>query len=125
MHAISPVQHFLLFVLMSPATYILLTISFLTGMYFLGGWVRRLVDTRRRDSSTLSRYRLTLSQYQRWLGEFPEVARVLDNLEVESEGGSLNAGTPTGLENCTVSGLRDQLRRMQKASVKAVGGVTP
>ncbi len=58
----------------------------------------------------------TLAEYRKWLGsEFPEVDRVLENLEAELRGDALNAGTPGLNENCTLQALREQLRRRAQA----------
>lgn len=67
----------------------------------------------------------TIDEYRRWLGshEFPEVARVLDNLYAELNGEGLNAGTPRESDNCVISSLRDQLRNRRAASAPAAQGV--
>lgn len=58
----------------------------------------------------------TVDEYRKWLGhEFPEVDRVLENLQAELRGEPLNAGTPGLSDNCVLSSLRDQLRRRAQA----------
>lgn len=69
----------------------------------------------------LDRYRMKIQQYRQWLGEFPEVAHVLDTLNAAVEGTEgLNAGTPCGMEFCTVDGLREQLRKLRDEKEAAV-----
>jgi hypothetical protein len=54
-----------------------------------------------------------VDDYLRWLGpdEFPEVHRVLSNLQAKLSGEPLNAGTPGLVDNCVIDSLRAQLRR--------------
>ena len=55
----------------------------------------------------------TIDEYSKWLShEFPDAGRALDNLACELSGLSLNAGTPVFAdEPCTISTLREQMRR--------------
>jgi hypothetical protein len=83
----------------------------------MGVWIWLLFPRSSAEALRLERYRLHLREYRKWLSEFPDIARVLDNLEAHAEGQEpLNAGTVTGSEHCTVSGLRDQVRRIRLAN---------
>lgn len=64
---------------------------------------------------TLLRYRLKVDLFRQWLGEFKDIAHVLDTLNATVEGTEgLNAGTPVAMEFCTIDGLREQIRKMRK-----------
>jgi len=66
-----------------------------------------------KDKDILRLYRQNLQEYKAWLCEFPEIVHVLETLSVRCEGKeSMNAGTPSGMEYCTISGLRQQLRKL-------------
>lgn len=68
-----------------------------------------------KDKDTLRLYRQNIQEYTAWLSEFPEIVHVLETLSVRCEGKeSMNAGTPSGMEYCTIPGLRDQIRKMVK-----------
>lgn len=67
------------------------------------------------DLETLDSYRINISEYERWLAEFPQVAHTLKSLRLTTEGHDfINAGTPCGEEVCNAPDLREQLRRMSK-----------
>ena len=82
------------------------------GAYWCGradGYWRRAAEERRR----LERYRQAVVALDQWCGhEFPQARLIAAHVQAVGEGRSLNAGTPAGDEPCTVSGLRDQLRRI-------------
>ena len=68
-----------------------------------------------RDVETLNRYRINISEYERWLAEFPQVTHTLKSLRLTTEGHDfINAGSPAADETCTTPRLREQLRRMNK-----------
>jgi hypothetical protein len=71
------------------------------------------------DRETLRRYRQAMQQYQQWLCEFPMIVHALKSLEAEAEGAGLNAGTPVADEFCTISGTREQLRKLERAVLSA------
>lgn len=62
----------------------------------------------------LERYEIAMEQFQRWLVEFPDLLHALRTLQAHVDGESLNAGTPLGLEHCSINGLREQLRRSKR-----------
>lgn len=66
------------------------------------GWFRQIKQWRR-DSNTLFWYRVRIAEYDRWLAEFPEICRVLENLKGQSEW----EGRPGTVD---ISVLRDQIR---------------
>ncbi|WP_414446827.1 hypothetical protein AB4851_08580 [Burkholderia sp. 22PA0099] len=63
-----------------------------------------------RDRETLHRYRIRIREYDRWLAEFPDICRVLENLTGESE----YEGRP---DTVGVSQLRDELRAMRQPRI--------
>jgi len=66
------------------------------------------------EMSTLEHYRVHINEYDRWLAEFPDVCRVLENLKAQSEWHS-------GLRPVDVSELRNELRKMRGATPAAAG----
>ncbi len=71
---------------------------------------RRTIELKR----DLQAWQFIVDEYRCWLGpEMPDVARLLDNLEADAAGAPLNSGTPSFADNCTVNGLREQLRRIR------------
>lgn len=68
-----------------------------------------------KDKDVLRMYRQTIQEYHAWLCEFPDIVHVLETLSVRCEGKErMNAGTPSGMEYCTIAGLREQIRKMKK-----------
>lgn len=79
----------------------------------MDGYWNRAAEERAR----LDRYRRAVDDLDRWCGhEFPHARLIATHLHAVGEGHGLNAGTPAGDEPCTISGLRDQLRRLQSES---------
>lgn len=65
------------------------------------------------DVERADRYRAAVDDLDRWCGqEHPQARLISTHLFAHGEGDSLNAGTPVGEEPCTISGLREQLRRL-------------
>lgn len=65
------------------------------------------------DVERADRYRMAVDDLDRWCGhESPHARLIARHLIAEGEGHAMNAGTPFGDEVCTVSGLREQLRRL-------------
>jgi len=59
------------------------------------------------------RYRDAVDSLDRWCGhESPQARLIARHLLAVGEGMAMNAGTPCGDEPCTISGLREQLRRV-------------
>lgn len=67
---------------------------------------------RSQERIELERRRVVLSEYQRWLAEFPDIALVLDNMQAVIEGKQpLDACRPPGATGpWDVVGLRETLR---------------
>lgn len=60
-----------------------------------------------------NRYQHAVDSVDMWCGhEFPQARLIAAHLMAEGEGLGMNAGTPMGDEPCTISGLREQLRRV-------------
>lgn len=65
------------------------------------------------DSERADRYRDAVDALDKWCGHESAQARLIAaHLLAVGEGLSMNAGTPCGNEPCTISGLREQLRRV-------------
>lgn len=61
------------------------------------------------------RYSIAVDDLDKWCGhESPQARLIAQHLRAEGEGMPMNAGTPFGNEPCVVSGLREQLRRLEK-----------
>lgn len=62
------------------------------------------------------RYADAVDNLDRWCGhESPAARLIAAHLKAEGEGLPMNAGTPAFDEVCTISGLREQLRRLEAA----------
>ena len=62
-----------------------------------------------------NRYRWAVEDLDRWCGHMsPHAKLIATHLKAKGEGYSVNAGTPTGMEACTVDGLRTQLERLKE-----------
>lgn len=60
------------------------------------------------------RYQRAVDDLDRWCGhESPAARLIAAHLKAEGEGLPMNAGTPCGDEVCTISGTREQLRRLK------------
>lgn len=60
------------------------------------------------------RYAHAVDNLDRWCGhESPEARLIAAHLKATGEGLPMNAGTPAFDEPCTISGLREQLRRLK------------
>lgn len=64
-------------------------------------------------TSHTERLRVLMDKYRGWLGEFPDIALVLDNLQAEIDGNkSLDANFPPSVQGpWDIRGLRETLRR--------------
>lgn len=59
------------------------------------------------------RYRDAVYDLNKWCGhESPHARLISEHILAVGEGLAMNAGTPCGDEPCTISGLREQLRRL-------------
>lgn len=83
----------------------------------IAAYRQRKSRDRQRLRDRLERYRRATSDVDVWCGhEFPYARLIAEHIQAHGEGDNLNAGTPMGNEPCTVSGLREQLRRMRDAA---------
>lgn len=65
------------------------------------------------DVERADRYMMAVDDLDRWCGnESPQARLIAAHLFSAGEGLKMNAGTPCGDEPCTISGLREQLRRL-------------
>lgn len=61
-----------------------------------------------------NRYRWAVDDLDRWCGHMsPHAKLIAAHLTAHGEGFNINAGTPIGMEPCTVDGLRTQLERLK------------
>ena len=97
----------------------------LVGMAFtlLSYWVGLFVGRVRhhamveRHLKRASDYQRAVDDLERWCGYTSPHARLIArHLKAIGEGRGYNAGTPTADEACHVSGLREQLRRLDRPS---------
>ena len=88
----------------------------LQGM--LGGWLAwgKALKRHQRDIASAGRYELACREVLTWCcdAEFRAARRDAAHIMAIGEGGGLNSGTPCGDEPCTVNGLREQLRRINR-----------
>ncbi|PZQ69584.1 MAG: hypothetical protein DI563_19385 [Variovorax paradoxus] len=69
-----------------------------------------------------SRYAYAVDDLDRWCGHSSPHARLIArHLRAEGEGEPMNAGTPMADEACTISGLREQLRRLDAKATTSQG----
>ena len=60
------------------------------------------------------RFRVAIDSLDKWCGhESPEARLIAAHLIAAGEGLAMNSGTPCADECCTISGLREQLRRLK------------
>ena len=65
------------------------------------------------DSERADRYRGAVDALDKWCGhESPHARLIAAHLLAAGEGLAMNAGTPCGDEPSTITGMRDQLRRL-------------
>ncbi|UVS95692.1 hypothetical protein [Burkholderia glumae] len=83
-------------------------------MNFIRKWRERR-QAIERDREALHRYRVHLGEYDRWLSEFPDICRVLENLKGESE----YEGRPGTVDICL---LRNEIREMRRARTTTEDG---
>lgn len=81
-------------------------------------WVAGRVRGRasmQRHADRAERYLRCVDDVDRWCGHDSIHARVIAaHVKAHGEGANINAGTPHLYEACTVPGLRDQLKRIDK-----------
>lgn len=65
------------------------------------------------DVERADRYMNAVNDLDKWCGnQSPQARLIAAHLFSAGEGLQMNAGTPCGDEPCTISGLREQLRRL-------------
>ena len=70
-----------------------------------------------------TRYAYAVDDLDKWCGHSSPHARLIArHLYAYGEGGVVNAGTPHEDEACTISGLREQLRRLDATTQGARHG---
>jgi len=92
--------------------------------FSLSGWVilavvlpafARQMKDHAREEARANRYFHAVDDLDRWCGhEFTQARIIASHVKAVGEGEALNAGTPVADEPCTISGLRDQLRRLAR-----------
>lgn len=86
-------------------------------VFFLFITLRNLVRVTQesyKHSDRANRYYLAIDDLDRWCRyDLPETEVIAKYLISKGEGLSCNAGTPVDKEACTISGLREQIRKMK------------
>ena len=96
--------------------------------YWLGLYVGRIrhlafVD---RHLMRATDYRRAVDDLDRWCGHISPHARLIArHLKAIGEGTGYNAGTPVADEACHVSGLREQLKRLDHPAPPKINDLTP
>jgi len=84
--------------------------AFIIG--FILGRLPRVADTTLAELRA-DRYSRAVDDLDKWCGHpFSEARIIAKHLKAHGEGLSIYAGTPCGEEPCTISGLREQLNRL-------------
>lgn len=103
-------------------TTILLVVIFALLGYWIGLVTGRLrhLDLVRRHLERATDYQTAVDDLDRWCGHASPHARLIArHLKAIGEGLGYNAGSPVSDEACHVSGLREQLRRLDAARAAA------
>lgn len=93
-------------------------------VYWIGCQVgmHRQQDLWRDHMERGNRYIYAVDDLDRWCGhQSPHARLIARHLKALGDGTGHNAGTPTGVEACDVSGLRQQLDTLDKARAAASG----
>ena len=96
--------------------------------YWLGLYVGRLRHLALVDRHLMraTDYRRGVDDLDRWCGHTSPHARLIArHLKAIGEGTGYNAGTPLADEACHVSGLREQLRRMDYPTPPKINDLPP
>ena len=102
-------------------TYFVSLVALVMLAYWFGCWRGAL---RQRGQwadhmAKCNRYADAVEELDRWCGHASPHARLIArHLRAHGEGLGYNAGTPSGDEACNVSGLRQQLRHIDRAALK-------
>ena len=108
---------------MSPDTFLaLVTLGAAAFVFTVGYLMGRLEGGARQRKrwrphiEKCDRYRHAVDDLDHWCGySSPHARLIARHLRAAGEGLGMNAGTPHSDEACTISGLRDQLRRLDAA----------
>lgn len=97
----------------------LVMIAMVLGFIYLVLWTAYDIGRRKGcrdcapDVERADRYRDAVYDLNMWCGhESPHARLISEHILAVGEGLAMNAGTPCGDEPCTISGLREQLRRL-------------
>lgn len=102
---------------------VVLVIMVVGYLSYLLGWYRGHKRMRVYQEKA-ARYAIGVSEFIHWCSHIKQEYRLIgEHLRTVGEGGSMNAGTPIGNEVCTIDGLREQLKRLDKFN-KNPEGVT-
>ena len=72
-------------------------------------------DLWRNHMEKCSRYMRAVDDLDKWCGHSsPHVRLIARHIKAHGEGEGCNSGTPVGDEPCTISGLREQLKRLSQ-----------
>ena len=101
---------------MDQIVYFFLALGMFVG-YFAGklrGEIKQQ-DLWRNHMEKCSRYMRAVDDLDKWCGHCSPHARLIArHLKAKGEGEGCNSGTPVGDEPCTISGLREQLKRLSQ-----------
>lgn len=101
---------------MDQIVYLFLALGMFVG-YFAGklrGEIKQQ-DLWRNHMEKCSRYMRAVDDLDKWCGHCSPHARLIArHIRAHGEGEGCNSGTPVGDEPCTISGLREQLKRLSQ-----------
>ncbi len=114
---------------MSPETFLAVaTLGSLAFTFLIGCWLGHMVGAARQRRQWAGRmekcrrYQAAVDDLDKWCGHGSPHARLIArHLKAEGEGLEMNAGTPYADEACTISGLREQLRRLEAHDLRSNG----
>lgn len=96
--------------------------------YWLGLFVGRLRHFKlvEKHLTRATNYQRAVDDLDRWCGYASPHARLIArHLKAHGEDAGYNAGTPLADEACNVSGLREQLRRLDYPTPPKINDLTP
>lgn len=103
--------------------YCILLVVFILLAFWLGKWIGagNQRDQWQDHMDRCNRYIFAVEDLDRWCGHASPHARLIArHLRAHGDGLPCNAGTPAFDEACTISGLREQLKRLDAAAPQAV-----
>lgn len=95
---------------------LLLTVAMVAVIvaWLAGRW--RGHDDRAEALEMLWRYMRATEDVLVWCDRSAHARLIAGHIRARGEGRAMNAGTPMGMEPCTISGLRTQLERLDRAT---------